>query len=121
MTHTDNTTPGWWERVKTFEPARLRAILAALAIVVGVFGVDATGIFEKIDVAWTALFGIIPLVLGEAVRRAVVPKETVVEQAMPNGEVIAGPANEREMTGTVVRELHEPVAGEDYSLDEPVS
>jgi hypothetical protein len=116
MTHTDETTPSWLDRIRTFEPARLRAILAALVIVIGVLGFDATDIAEKIDVAWTALFGIIPLVLGEAIRRAVVPKETVVEQAMPNGEVIAGPANELEMTGTVVRQLDEPLV-DDFPVE----
>jgi hypothetical protein len=99
----------WWERVKTFEPALLRAVLAALITVAATVGFDLSGIADKLDVAWTALYGIIPLLAGWWIRRAVVPKETVVEQAMPNGEVIAGPANEREMTGTVVRELNDEV------------
>lgn len=116
----ETPTPTLWERIKTFEPARLRAILAALVVVVGVFGFDASGIAEKIDVAWTALFGIIPLVLGEVIRRAVVPKETVVEQVMHNGEVIAGPANDLASTGIVVRSVGEPVV-EEFDLDEPVN
>jgi len=116
MTHTDTTTPSWWQRIKTFEPALLRAVLAAVVVVLGVVGVEFSPIAEKIDTAWVAIFAVIPLLQGWWTRRAVVPKETVVEQAMPNGEVIAGPANELEMTGTVVRQLDEPV-GEDESAD----
>jgi hypothetical protein len=119
----ENTTPmTWWQRVLQFEPARVRAILLALATVLAVFGLDATGVLSKVDEAWTALYAIIPLVLGEAVRRAVVPAGAVVEQVAPNGEVYAGPANDREPTGTVVRELGEATdADYEDDVDYPMS
>lgn len=97
------------DRLRTFEPALLRAILTALAVVLGTVGLDASGVFERVDVAWTALFAVFPLVQGWWTRRAVTPNAVVVErvEAKSEGEpdvVVAGEANERIGTGDFVRD-----------------
>lgn len=94
----------WWQRVRTFDPALLRAVLVAAVVVGGAVGVDISGITGRIDTAWTAIFAVIPLIQGWWTRSVVTPSAVVVEQATPSGEVIAGPANEM-VTGVVVRHL----------------
>lgn len=91
----------WWERVRTFEPALLRAILAALAVVLGTVGLDLTDAFGKVEVAWAALFALIPLVQGWWTRTVVSPASRVVETVNVDGAHLAGPASPLP-TGTVV-------------------
>jgi len=93
-----------WERITTFEPALLRAVLAALGIVLLTVGIDASDVFTKVDTAWTALFAIFPLIQGWLTRSVVVPQNAVVEQVTPEGLVLAGPASPVE-TGTVLRHV----------------
>lgn len=91
----------WWERVRTFEPALLRAILAALAVVLLAVGIDLTDVFGKVEVAWTAVFGVLPLIQGWWTRTAVSPASRVVETVNVDGAHLAGPASPLP-TGTVV-------------------
>lgn len=63
----------WWQRVRTFEPALLRGVLSALAVVLATVGVDASGVFEQVNVAWAAIFGVIPLVQAWWTRGSVTP------------------------------------------------
>lgn len=100
----------WWQRVKTFEPALLRAILAAVATVALTVGVDISGVADKLDVAWSAIYAILPIVVAWWTRGAVTPNATIVEEVRPNGDVVAGPASPAP-TGMVVRHIDE-VTGE---------
>jgi hypothetical protein len=94
----------WWERVKTFDPALLRAILLALAIVLGTVGVEFTPIADRIEVAWTAVFAVIPLIQGWWTRAAVTPAARVVETVDKDGVRVAGPASPLP-TGSMVEEI----------------
>lgn len=107
MTHLE-PTPTWWQRVRTFEPALLRAALAAIVVVLAAVGLDVSDVTGRIDVAWTAIFAVLPLLQGWWTRQATTPTAVVVEQATPSGEVVAGPANEL-VTGIVVRHLGDPL------------
>lgn len=96
------------KRLLSLEPAIVRAVLGALVIVVGAIGFDVTGVAERIDVAWTALFAAAPLVVGWWTRQAVTPNAKVVEhiETTPAGHpdlVVAGEANEFVETGVAIR------------------
>lgn len=94
----------WWERVKTFEPALLRAILLAVVTVAGAWGLDLSGIADRIDVSWTALFAVLPLVAAWWTRSKVTPNAKVVEAVREDGFRIAGEASPLP-TGVVVQDF----------------
>lgn len=96
-------------RLLTLEPALLRAVLVAIAVVLGTVGLDATDAFERVNVAWAALFAVFPLVQGWWTRTAVTPNAAVVEQVKPSGVIVAGPANEKVRDGVVIRTRNEAV------------
>lgn len=91
-----------WERIKTFDPALLRAVLIALGVILGTIGVDLSDVFGKIEVAYLAFFGVVPLLQGWWTRSAVTPAARVVESVDVNGVVVAGPASPQP-TGQVLR------------------
>lgn len=92
MTHIEPQMT-WWQRIKTFEPALLRAVLAAAVVVATAIGLDISDVTGRVDVAWTAIFGVLPLLQGWWTRSAVTPAAAVVEEVRPNGVVVAGPAS----------------------------
>lgn len=104
-------TPTAWQRFTTFEPVLLRGILGALAVVLLAVGIDASDVFERINVAWAAVFGVIPLVQAWWTRGVASPTATIVEQATPTGRVVAGPANDVLPEGATIRVLDGPPPG----------
>lgn len=93
----------WWERVKTFEPALLRAVLLAIVTVAGAWGLDLSGVADRIDVSWTALFAVLPLLAAWWVRSKVTPNAKVAEMVREDGIRIAGEASPLP-TGLVIDE-----------------
>lgn len=83
----------WWDRVKAFEPALLRAILAAVVTVAATVGLDLAGVAEQIEVAWTAVFAVLPLVVAWWTRPSVTPNAKVAETVREDGVRIAGEAS----------------------------
>lgn len=63
----------FWTRLRTFEPTMVRAVLTALVVAAGAFGFDIANVTDRIDVAWLALYGIIPILQGLLTRPAVTP------------------------------------------------
>lgn len=98
----------WWQRVKAFEPALLRAFLAAIATVLLTVGVDISGVADKLDVAWSAIYAVLPLLVAWWTRGVVTPQARVVEEVRPNGDVVAGPASPQP-TGMVIGHIDNPV------------
>jgi hypothetical protein len=69
----------FFARLLTFEPTMVRAVLVALAVAVGAFGLDISDVTGRVDVAWTALFGIVPILQGLLTRPAVTPNASAVD------------------------------------------
>lgn len=69
----------FWDRVKTFEPTMVRAVLTAVVVAAGAFGLDLADVTGRVDVAWTALFAVVPIIQGLVTRPAVTPNAKVVE------------------------------------------
>lgn len=72
----------FFKRLATFEPTMVRAVLTAVAVAAGAFGLELSPWFEQVNVAWLALYGIIPILQGLFTRPAVVPNakvEAIVE------------------------------------------
>ncbi len=67
----------FWTRLRTFEPTMLRAVLTALVVAAGAFGLELTPYADRVDVAYTALFAIIPILQGLLTRPAVTPNAKV--------------------------------------------
>lgn len=63
----------FFRKLAGFEPAMLRAVLTALVVAAGAFGLELSGYADRVDVAYTALFAIIPIVQGLLTRPAVTP------------------------------------------------
>lgn len=63
----------FWTRLRTFEPTMLRAVLTALVVAAGAFGLELTPVADRVDVAYTALFAIVPIIQGLVTRPAVTP------------------------------------------------
>lgn len=63
----------FFARLSTFEPTMVRAVLTALVVAAGAFGLDLADVTNRVDVAWTALFAIIPILQGLITRPAVTP------------------------------------------------
>jgi len=98
-------TPTAWQRFTTFEPVLLRGILAAVAVVLLTVGIDASDVFERVNLAWAAVFAVIPLVQAWWTRGKTTATAAVLEQTTPEGVVIAGPANAVVPEGDVIRVL----------------
>ena len=100
--HVAVTRKSWFDRVKTFEPALLRAIITALVGVAALIGLDLTDTGDKIIEGWTYLFALIPLIQGWWTRTSVTPAAAVVAKVEEDsGTFVAGPAA-READGTRV-------------------
>lgn len=67
----------FFKRLSTFEPTMVRAVLTALVVAAGAFGLDLANVTDRVDVAWTALFAIIPILQGLLTRPAVTPNAKV--------------------------------------------
>jgi hypothetical protein len=87
----DNET--WWQKVRKFEPARVRYVIGGLVLIAGLWGLNATELGDQLSQTWDIAYGILVLIFtGETIRSKVSPTETVVAQEKPTGEVVAGPA-----------------------------
>ena len=79
----------WWSRIRELEPARVRAVWAAVVALALALGVT---IREDIDGAVQALivavFTLLPLIQGEATRERVVPVAKADRAARKAGETI---------------------------------
>lgn len=102
MSHIEPARPlTTWQRIKTFEPALLRAVVLAVVGVLALWGLDLTEWGDRVVNSWTLLFPVLFLVQGWWTRSSVSPAAAVVEEVRPNGDVVAGPASPLP-TGTVV-------------------
>ena len=64
----------WWDRIRTLEPARLRAVWAAIITVAVALGVTISADTDRAVQAAIVLFAaLVPLLQGEATRRKVTP------------------------------------------------
>jgi len=64
----------WWDRIRTLEPARLRAVWAAIIAVAVALGVTVSADVDTAVQAAIVLFAaLVPLIQGEATRRKVTP------------------------------------------------
>ena len=64
----------WWSRIRELEPARLRAVWAAIIAVAVALGVTISADTDRAVQAAIVLFAaVIPLVQGESTRRKVTP------------------------------------------------
>lgn len=103
MTHAAPTSQlTLWQRIKTFEPALLRAVVLAVVGVLALWGLDLTEWGDRVVNSWTLLFPVLFLVQGWWTRSSVTPAAAVVEEVRPNGEIVAGPASPLP-TGSVVQ------------------
>lgn len=67
----------FFARLLAFEPTMVRAVLAAVGVVLGTVGLEFTPVADKIDTAWTAVFAVIPIIQGLVTRPAVTPNAKV--------------------------------------------
>lgn len=75
----------FFARLLAFEPVQVRAVLMALVVAAGAFGLSEVGPWaDKVDTAWTALFAVIPLIQGWVTRPAVTPNAKVEAVAQPS-------------------------------------
>ena len=64
----------WWNRIRELEPARLRAVWAAIIAVAVALGVTISADTDRAVQAAIVLFAaVVPLIQGEATRRKVTP------------------------------------------------
>ena len=75
----------FFTRLLAFEPTMVRAVLVALAVAVGAFGLDISDATDRVDVAWTALFAVVPILQGLLTRPAVTPNAKVEVAVQPPG------------------------------------
>lgn len=94
-----------WQRIKTFEPALLRAVVLAVVGVLALWGLDLTEWGDRIVNSWTLLFPVLFLVQGWWTRGVVTPQNAVVETVDEHGTHLAGPASPLP-TGSVVQDAH---------------
>lgn len=82
--HVDETRsaaePGWWTRLRTAEPALVRAVVFAVVGVLLIWGIDLTEWGEKISASWALLFALIPLVQGWWTRSVVTPTAKISQE-----------------------------------------
>lgn len=69
----------FWNRLLAFEPTMVRAVLTAVAVAAGAFGLELTPWFDQVNTAWLALYGIIPILQGLITRPAVTPNAKAVD------------------------------------------
>lgn len=90
-----------------FEPAVWKGIVVGLVGLLAIWGLDVSGLGEQVSASIDIIAVLIPLVTsavaGLWIRRSVTPTVAVAEQVTKEGQVVAGPANDIEKTGTVVR------------------
>lgn len=84
---------GFWERLRTLEPALVRGVVVALVFVVGLVGFNIADVGDKVVAGYTAIFAVIPLIQAWWTRSAVVPASQVVAVVAPDGQALAGPAS----------------------------
>jgi len=75
----------FFKRLLAFEPTMVRAVLIALVTAAGAFGLELSPYADRIDVAWTALFAVLPIIQGLLTRPAVTPNSKVEVAAQPLG------------------------------------
>lgn len=63
----------WWERLRLFEPAMVRAVVVAVVGVLALWGVDAADVGERVSGSWELLFAVLPIVQGWWTRTVVSP------------------------------------------------
>lgn len=84
---------GFWERLRTLEPAVVRGVVVALVFVVGLVGFNIADVGDKVVAGYTALFALVPLIQAWWTRGVVVPASQVVAVATSDGQAVAGPAS----------------------------
>lgn len=67
----------FFKRLLAFEPVMVRSILVAVVVVGTAVGVDLSDVTGRVDVAWTAVFAILPILQGLLTRPAVTPNAKV--------------------------------------------
>jgi len=104
-------TRSWWSRFTTFEPALLRGIVGFFVLVLGMVGLDASGVGDNVIEAWTYLFALLPLIQAWWTRGAVTPAKAVVAKVEQAGETVTGPAfhgGEGQHVAALVSEPRQP-------------
>lgn len=91
-----------WRRLLALEPAVVRGVIAALVLVLGLWGVDVADLGGRVETTILTLLTLVPLLSAWWTRAAVTPNARVVE-SVRDGVVEAGPANDLVVTGDVVR------------------
>lgn len=75
----------FFARLLAFEPVQVRAVLMAVVVAGGAFGLSELAPWaDKVDTAWTALFAVLPLIQGWITRPAVTPNAKVEVLAQPD-------------------------------------
>lgn len=69
----------FFARLLTFEPTMVRAVLTAIAVAASAFGLEFSPWFDQVNVAWLALYGVIPILQGLLTRPAVTPNASAVD------------------------------------------
>lgn len=70
----------WWDRVRRLEPARVRAVWAALVALLVSLGVTVeANVDDGVQALIVAVFTLLPLIQGEATRRRVSPVDEAEE------------------------------------------
>lgn len=76
--------PSWWARLRTAEPALVRAVVAALVGALLIWGVDLTQWGDRVNATWALLFPLIALVQGWWTRTVVTPTARTTAAAAPH-------------------------------------
>jgi hypothetical protein len=72
----------WWERIRNLEPARVRAVWAAIAVLIVSLGFSvSTDLNAGVEATIVLVFTLIPLIQGETTRAKVTPMFKVEEAA----------------------------------------
>lgn len=81
--------PTWWARLRTAEPALVRAVVIAVVGALAVWGIDLTEWGDRVNATWALLFPLIPLVQGWWTRTVVTPTAKVTDPTPITGEDVA--------------------------------
>lgn len=83
----------WWRRVLTLEPAVVRGVIGAVVLVLGLWGVDAADLGDRVTESLVTLLGLVPLIVAAWTRTAVTPSAQVLVKQRADGELTPGDAS----------------------------
>lgn len=113
-----------WERVRTFEPALLRAVVVALVYVAGIWGLDAADLGDRVVETWAAVYPLFALLQGWWTRQSVTPnarvdalQEALVALEEQNSQMVYDIARARGVTTATVRNQY-PLDPSGYQHEE---